>query len=83
MNKCPECIKEGKTSKFYPSQGCLSTLMGYQSYYDEQGEYHKHDPNTKSTSWRCSNGHSGVTNKRDSCWCGWGKDREMVESITS
>ena len=75
MNRCPDCEKEGKKSKFYPSRAVMTTLMCSQHHYDEEGKLHVHDPNTKTTAWHCSNGHSGSTKTKGSCWCGWGKEK--------
>ena len=59
--KCPECIKEGKTSCVYPGVS-MSTLVYSPSYYDEQGNYvQTPDPNTHTTEYTCSNGHKFVT----------------------
>lgn len=55
--KCPECVEQGKKSRVYPGVGA-TTLMGWSSYYDEDGQFHKHDPNTTTTGYRCSEGHT-------------------------
>lgn len=54
--KCPECQKEGKTSRVYVG-ATSSTLMGFAPYYDEEGNHHHNDPNIRTTEYRCSNGH--------------------------
>ena len=36
--KCPECIEEGEKSRVF-SKGRSTTLMGFLSYYDEDGDY--------------------------------------------
>ncbi len=55
--KCPECVKLGVTSKVY-SNGSLRTLMGGgETFYDEGGERHRHDPNRITNGWYCSNKH--------------------------
>lgn len=54
--KCPECVKEGKRSTV--SQGMsMTTCMGWAPFYDEDGNYHSHDPNRHETAYSCSNGH--------------------------
>ncbi|PWU07235.1 MAG: hypothetical protein C5B43_00645 [Verrucomicrobia bacterium] len=54
--KCPECIKEGKKSTLNIG-GMSVTAAGYRNYYDEDGDYHHHDPNKHKTYYSCSNGH--------------------------
>jgi hypothetical protein len=53
---CPECSVEGRKSKVYPGLSTV-TLMASAPYYDEDGEYHDHDPNITTTRFACSNGH--------------------------
>lgn len=54
--KCPECVKDGVTSKVYDN-GSVSHLLGWRPFHDEDGEYHAHDPNDLRTDYSCSNGH--------------------------
>ncbi len=69
---CPECEKESKISKVYPGSS-LMTLMYAAPFYDERGEYHHHDPNVITTTYKCTNGHAWTEiRKLGSCWCGWG-----------
>lgn len=67
--KCPECVKEGKTSRVYP-KGRQVTLLGYHSYFDEAGVYHDHDPNRVTDFYRCSNGHEYTTKSMVTCPAG-------------
>jgi hypothetical protein len=67
---CETCKAEGKTSKVYGGMGTV-TCAYYQPYYDEQGEYHNHDANIKTSGYSCSNGHSWTVQSTGSCWCGW------------
>jgi len=55
--KCPVCELENKKSilRIGPTMG---TLVCFQSYYDEDGNYHNIDPNTYTTEYTCSNNHS-------------------------
>lgn len=55
--KCPLCVQQGKRSVLRLPGGGMSTLMCSHSYYDEDGNYHHHDPNICSQTGRCSNGH--------------------------
>jgi len=49
-------------------------------FYDEEGKYHDHDPNSSSTSYSCSNGHTWAESSRSSCWCGWPNDTKAPSS---
>jgi hypothetical protein len=69
---CQECKKEGKKSRVYVGGG-MTTLMGVSSFYDEEGRYHMHDPNTTTTDFSCSNGHRWTESRRNPCWCEEGK----------
>ena len=53
---CPVCWWKGMKSKVYTSASFV-TCMGWQSYYDEDGHYHSHDPNRASFGANCSQGH--------------------------
>jgi hypothetical protein len=54
--KCQQCVSEGKKSKVF-IDGTFATAMSFNKYYDEDGEFHSHDPNRYTTSYHCSNGH--------------------------
>lgn len=71
---CPQCKAEGKTSTVNGGDHCCRTAMGYQSYFDEQGKRHTHDPNTSTYSYVCSNGHEWTEKHYGKCWCGWTRD---------
>lgn len=58
--KCPECVDAGLESKVWVGM-TTSTCLAAVPFYDEAGEYHFDDPNTHTTSYRCSNGHSFST----------------------
>jgi hypothetical protein len=72
--KCPECVKQGLTSRVYDN-GSLCTLMGGgETFYDEAGERHRHDPNRVTNGWYCSNQHYFSQVTGFSCpnrKCGW------------
>jgi len=75
--KCPDCVKEGTRSRL-TILGSTATLMGHSPYYDEDGNYHSHDPNRIRTEYNCSRGHSGVMESELSCtYCDW-PDRAEV-----
>lgn len=63
---CPECKKENVKSKVY-SGGGSSTLLGWETYYDEDGYFHIHDPNWKTTGYTCSNGHRWAMRSKKEC----------------
>jgi hypothetical protein len=66
--KCLECVKNNQTSRVSVG-GSTTTLMGFTPFYDEDGRYHSHDPNTKTTYYSCSNGHSWTETSKSKCWC--------------
>lgn len=75
---CPKCKEEGKKSTVQ-SFGTMTTLLGYAIYYDEEGKYHDHDPNTHTTEYRCSNGHDILVSRKSQCPnCDYGKDTENI-----
>jgi len=63
---CPFCEKENKKSRVYPHGG-MKTAMACPAYYDEEGTYHKHDRNTVTLGYSCSNGHKWRTLGNDKC----------------
>jgi hypothetical protein len=64
--KCEECVEAGEKSRVTGGGGSR-TLMGHSPYYDEDGIYHNHDPNTMTSSYSCSNGHRWVTKGKGRC----------------
>lgn len=66
---CLECKKLGLKSVVY--EGCCRrTLMAPIVFYDEDGEYHRHDPNITTTSYQCSKGHVWQEDFKSTCGCG-------------
>lgn len=63
---CRKCQEEGKTSQVQ-SLGGSTTLMGWKPYYDEQGKFHNHNPNTERMVYRCSNGHTWDIVRKPPC----------------
>lgn len=55
--KCPVCQTEGLRSFVYPGMSS-GTLMNIHLYYDEDGNEVVEDPNTYTTQYKCSEGHS-------------------------
>lgn len=71
--KCSECVEAGTPSKVYVGAS-TTTCMSGESFYDEDGKYHKHNPNRMTTGYRCSNGHRWSENQWARCLqtdCGW------------
>jgi hypothetical protein len=66
--KCPECVQNNQKSRVAVG-GSTRTLLGFTPFYDEDGNYHNHDPNTTSTQYSCSNGHTWVEKTQHKCWC--------------
>ena len=64
--KCPECVKEGKQSNIYLLALPVTDMATHQ-YYDKDGDYHFHDPNTRATGYDCSNGHSWSEGQKPKC----------------
>lgn len=78
--KCPECVATGQASTLQIGP-TFSTAMYSAPHYDEDGEYHMHDLNTRTTSYSCSNGHSFSQNVDPTCPnrnCEWGKTPEQI-----
>lgn len=61
--KCPQCAAEGERSKVYPGM-TTTTCMAVSSWYDEDGNYHRHNPNTTTTHYSCSRGHEWTETQR-------------------
>lgn len=85
--KCKECQESDRQSRVYRGP-TSSTVMGYSSYYDEEGVYHQHNMNQVSTSYSCSNGHWWNQDSPQLCPadnCSWNEDRagESKMSISS
>lgn len=73
--KCLNCVTSGKKSRVTIG-GSMSTLLGFQSYYDEEGQLHRHDPNYITTGYYCSEGHAWEERRRNPCpsdQCDYGK----------
>lgn len=63
---CDQCHGEGQTSKIYDN-GTATTLLAPSHFYDEEGQEHLHDPNTRKTLYSCSNGHSFTVESKVPC----------------
>ena len=75
---CPVCQEQNLKSRVTGGPG-MTTLMGYFPYYDEDGKYHDHDPNTTTTHYNCSNGHYFSISQKGTCpSCDYVKDTKRV-----
>lgn len=81
--KCIKCVEQGLKSKLY-NLGSSITLMGWSPYFDEEGIYHNHNPNTRTTTYECSNGHYFNVAGHDKCPnCDYGRVPELVDGAVS
>jgi hypothetical protein len=55
--KCPKCVDENTPSKVYSDGGSKTLMGGGGPFWDEQDEYHVHDPNRVTREFHCSFGH--------------------------
>ena len=62
---CAECQKAGERSvvRFRAVQ----TALPVDSYFDEDGKLHNHNPNSMTTFFTCSRGHTWNTVQAASC----------------
>ena len=75
---CPVFQEQNLKSRV-SSGPCMTTLVGYFPYYDEDGKYHDHDGNTKTTDYNCSMGHYFSISQTGTCpSCDFGKDTKKV-----
>lgn len=69
--RCPECVSVGVRSTVTPGL-MTTTLMWSPPFYDEDGQYHDHDPNKRVSHFTCSNGHAWSETRLQKCpSCGW------------
>lgn len=77
---CPHCAANNQNSTVQDN-GISETLMAVTTYYDEKGHYHSHNPNRRSHSFKCSNGHCfNVLEPTRACpaeECTWPKPEEI------
>jgi hypothetical protein len=76
--KCATCVEQGKRSVVYPGLTAV-TDMGWTPYYDEDGQYHNHNPNWHTTGFRCSEGHNWQRSSLKPCPnCLYGREDKYV-----
>lgn len=78
---CQQCAVKGAKSIVH-QMGGSSTLLHNYPFYDEEGEYHFHDRNKETASYRCSNGHTWKEQVQGKPCpnpnCIWGRDLEKM-----
>ena len=79
--RCPSCVREGTRSTVTVGGGGFVTLMGWSPFYDENGNYHTHNPNdTGWQYWKCSAGHHGRMRSGLACRsCDYGGTDLVIE----
>lgn len=65
--RCKICVEQGLKSTFYPGTAHSTLLGGDFNYYDSDGNYHMHDPNTITQEFSCSNGHRYLESRKQKC----------------
>lgn len=65
---CQLCEAENKRSKVYTGL-TRATGLGIDDFFDERGFQHVHDPNSRVTSYKCSNGHEWTESEGEVCPC--------------
>lgn len=78
---CPVCKKAGLKSKVF--EGDMgTTLLAGSSFYDEEGNHHRHNPNTYTTCYSCSNGHNWTVKSKQRCaFCDYNKNAMDITII--
>jgi hypothetical protein len=74
--KCPICSEEGEKSRL-TAVGGRSTNLEWEKFFDEEGKYHQHDPNTVIHLFKCSNGHEIEVLSKTGCGA-CGKEDEVI-----
>lgn len=73
---CPICKVIGLKSTLR-NTGEMTTCMAYFPFYDEDGNYHRHNSNDISNDYFCSNGHRFYIITKENCPqenCHWNKN---------
>ena len=75
--ECPVCHVATVTLT-----GSGQTLMGFSIFSDEAGDFHTHDGNKITESYKCSNGHSFDRSTGHACdSCDWRSDYKINEHL--
>lgn len=63
---CPTC-KDSDQKSTVRHLWSYTTLLWSNPWYDDEGNYHSHDPNRTTSGFRCSNGHEIRIKGRSPC----------------
>jgi hypothetical protein len=75
---CPVCLTSGQIY----SGPVVATTLGVFPYCEEDGTYHRHDPNTYSEEFGCPMGHRWRITWTAACpSCPYGADSEQTEIL--
>ena len=70
MPTCKECAKKNLQSRILVT-GTFKTGQYFPEFYDSNHNLHKHDENTITTNYRCTEGHGWSESSVSQCTCGW------------
>jgi hypothetical protein len=79
--KCPECEQLGLQSILWMAGAGVKTDLAPESFCDENGQYHFHDPNQMGESAICSNGHQMMIRHGNECsvkHCNYGEPTSII-----
>lgn len=54
---CQRCEADGVPYQTRPGPMTMTAMARLDTYWDKDGQYHKHDPNKRTSEYHCSNGH--------------------------
>lgn len=68
MHTCDECGKAGWSPTVYPYDTRVRTALAVEeTFSDQNGERHRHDPNVTMTRYRCAHGHAWIESCISAC----------------
>lgn len=53
-----------------------TTMLGFFSYMDKEGNWHHHDGNFVTQEWKCEHDHTFSCGGINHCWCGWNSAKD-------
>ena len=78
MPTCEKCNETDVVPKIF-NLGTVRTLLDVKAFYDKGANYHLHDPNRDTTTYRCSNDHDWTECSVRSRYCPSCSDRWWKE----
>lgn len=75
--KCPKCTNP---CIIYPMNSGM-TMSASRPYYDHNGSYHNHDPNSTTSTYVCEYGHQWSIKTYNKCSCGWSGGETIVDVL--